>query len=174
MKNMLLFILLLAFAAATDIKKYKIPNLIIAFGIVAGIGITYISYGLGALCVSLFKSLIIMLLLYPFFLIKGLGAGDIKLLMLCPLYVPAFAIWNYIIYTVLFAGLFSALKMAVYDESRKRFLYLLGYAGKCLVTGTVDDYRIEYDDNPAVRRRSTIRLSIPALISAIVIYTGLI
>ncbi|QHQ60251.1 hypothetical protein Ana3638_05205 [Anaerocolumna sedimenticola] len=62
-----------------DLKSYKISNLIITFGLILGFIMNYSEQGWTSLSLCFFGMLLPVLLLFPLFLMKALGAGDIKL-----------------------------------------------------------------------------------------------
>ena len=112
--------------------------------------------------------LFIFLSFYPFYLMGGIGAGDIKLFMMTGCYIRGEALLHYMLVTMLIAAGFSALKMLVYTESRERLFYLARYIKKVVLTGAIDEYHID-----RTKKKCVIRLSIPALISLILMCAGL-
>ncbi|MBQ9233815.1 MAG: prepilin peptidase [Lachnospiraceae bacterium] len=63
-----------------DLRTYKIPNVICFFGIISGLLFNLILYGASGLKMSLFGMVCPVVMLYLMFLVKIVGAGDIKLL----------------------------------------------------------------------------------------------
>ena len=76
---MIVLLLILMAAVYTDYRQNRIPNWIIVFGIVSGLLISFIHNGIGQMCEGLLGMILPVVLLYPVFMIGGLGAGDIKL-----------------------------------------------------------------------------------------------
>lgn len=143
-----------------DWRYYKIPNVCISIGILAGLIMTFLSdsvMGVGAAAVSM---IIIFLSFYPFYLLGGIGAGDVKLFMMLGCYIRGETLMHYLFVTMLAAAVLSLLKMAVYVQSRERLFYLMRYIRKAVVTGVLDEYQIDKSE-----KRCVIRLSIPAFIS---------
>lgn len=70
---------LLLLAVILDLRSYKISNHLILIGIVAGILFDIYEYGQAGISLGLPGILLPVILLFPLFLIKALGAGDIKL-----------------------------------------------------------------------------------------------
>lgn len=70
---------LLVLAAASDVRKGKIPNILVLLGISIGLTDRVGSAGLEGLLTFCVDILLPILLLYVFYLIHGIGAGDIKL-----------------------------------------------------------------------------------------------
>lgn len=81
-------LLILVFLAVyQDIKTYKIKNYIIIIGITTGLIINIKDVGFLGIYPSLLGIILPVVLLLPLFLIKVLGAGDIKLFSVIGLYV---------------------------------------------------------------------------------------
>lgn len=147
-------------AAYMDLCFYKIPNLCIITGILSGLIMTYSSYsfvgvlGAGVSAAAVFAGL------YPFYLMGGLGAGDIKLLMMTCFFIhDAGMLIKYLLATFALAAVISLVKMLVFSESRERLLYLGRYIKKAVLTGSIDEYEVDKENKKCV-----IRLSVPALV----------
>ena len=99
---MLVFlVLLLSVAVFTDYKSGKIPNVLSIVGSITGIvaGQPPGDY--------LLRAVLIILLFFPFYLIKAVGAGDIKCFSMMALYLDAEQLLSTILYTFLIAALWS-------------------------------------------------------------------
>lgn len=116
---------------------------------------------------AVMSMVIVFLSFYPFYLLGGIGAGDIKLFMMTGCYIRGDALVHYLLVTMLAAAAASILKMLVYAESRERLLYLLRYMKKVALTGVMDEYQID-----RTRKKCVIRLSIPAFISLVLMCAG--
>ena len=68
------------FAMVYDLRTFKIPNRICLAGISFGLVLNLVLHGFKGLKMSLVGIVCPVLLLYLFFLIRVIGAGDIKLL----------------------------------------------------------------------------------------------
>ena len=99
---MLIFlVIILSVAVFTDFKSGKIPNILILVGSITGIiaGQPPGDY--------LLRAVLIILLLFPFYLIKALGAGDIKCFSMIALYLDSDSLLSAILYTFLVAASWS-------------------------------------------------------------------
>ena len=123
--------------------------------------------GLLMLVQVMLQMLIVFIVFYPFYLIKGLGAGDVKLFMMLGCYTKGTTLVHCLGIALLLAGVWAAIKMVMFRESRERLIYLGRYCRKLLLTGAVDDYIVEKRN-----RKSVIRLSIPVLCSVLLLYGG--
>jgi len=75
-------------AVYTDRMRGKIENKLLLFAYVSGTILNALSGDLSLIVYGFKMSLVIFLLLFPLYLIKGLGAGDIKLLCVIAMYYP--------------------------------------------------------------------------------------
>lgn len=75
-----LLLVLLAIATCDDLLERRIPNVVVVWGIVLALGIGGMSAGHAGFLTSLGGLLLGGLLLLPFYLLGGMGAGDVKLM----------------------------------------------------------------------------------------------
>lgn len=149
-------------AVYTDWRSYRIPNWCILIGMAAGLIMTAMSYSVLGVVESVIDMFIIFSSFYPFYLLGGIGAGDVKLFMLTGCYIRGEALLHYLLTTMVIAAVISMIKMILFAESRERLFYLGRYLRKVALTGAVDEYEID-----KAQKKSVIRLSIPALISLV-------
>ncbi|WP_243098695.1 prepilin peptidase [Roseburia sp. AM51-8] len=65
-------------AVCTDLKTTRVPNGLIVLGILAGVMLSLMGIRSGGVVLFLIRLIWPVALLYPIYLIRGLGAGDIK------------------------------------------------------------------------------------------------
>ena len=80
-KTITLFAFLIR-SAYTDLKENRIENRLILSGYVTAMIFAYIQSGISGMLKSTAAAGMVILCLFPLFMIKGLGAGDIKLFSL--------------------------------------------------------------------------------------------
>ena len=165
---MKILICVLLIASFVDIFCYRIPNLWIGIGMAAGLVLTAKEGGLPMLAQALLQMCIIFIVCYPFYLMKGIGAGDIKLFMMLGCYVKGTTFLHCLLVAMLLAGAWAIIKMVLYPESRERLLYLGRYCRKVILTGVMDDYVVD-----KANQKSVIRLSVPLLCSVLLLYGGI-
>ena len=107
----------LVLVTITDIRSYRIPNVCILIGMAGGFYTTYSSQSFEGLFTSLGQMLLIFMAFYPFYLLKGIGAGDVKLLMMTAAYIQNMVLFNYIFMTMLIAAVISVVKMICFSQS---------------------------------------------------------
>lgn len=103
--------LLLATACGFDYYKRKIPNEIIIIMIVVGIIIGFRAEGVTGIPLFIGRTASGMALLYPFFKLGAIGAGDVKLLGVTAGYLPFEKILLFSFYSMLIAAVISLVKL---------------------------------------------------------------
>lgn len=151
-----------------DWRFYRIPNICIAIGMAAGLILTGVNGSVAKLIVLVGEMTVIFLFLYPFYLLKTLGAGDIKLFMMTACYIRGEQLLRYLFVSMFLAALISIFKMVLYNESRERLFYLGRYVRKVSLTGMIDTYQVD-----KTQKRSMIRLSVPAFLSLLLLCVGI-
>lgn len=165
---MVFIIGIFAAAAFMDWMYYRIPNICIVAGMAAGLVMAYASESwLGVVAAAVCMA-VIFVVLYPLYLLGGLGAGDVKLFMVAGCCVRGDTLIRYMVVTMVVAAAVSLLKMAVYAESRERLFYLARYIRKAAITGAVDEYEID-----RTRRQCVIRLALPAFAGLLLTCAGI-
>lgn len=155
-------------AAYMDLHFYKIPNLCILTGILSGVIMTYVSYSFGGIFWAFAAAGVIFAGFYPFYLMGGLGAGDVKLLMMTGFFIhDARLLIKYLFATFALATVISIVKMILFAESRERLFYLGRYLKKAALTGSFDNYIVDKEN-----RKCVIRLCIPAFVSLAAMWVG--
>ena len=164
---MKVLICVLVIAAIVDIYCYKIPNLWIGIGMVMGLVFMVKEDGVSDCVQALIHILMVFMVFYPFYLLRGLGAGDVKLFMMLGCYIKGTTYLYCLLITMLLAGAWALIKIALYRDSRKRLSYLGQYCKKLVLTGILEDYEVDRSN-----KKSVIRLSIPVLCSVLLLYGG--
>ena len=122
------FLLFLLMAAVCcDWKDYRIPNWLIFAGY--GIGFFYQSvfYGWRGCLLWFLGVTVPILILFPCFYCRMLGAGDIKLFSVLGGVSGVFSIIDVMVVSVFFGGLLSVLFIVRYKNLNIRLRYLLTY-----------------------------------------------
>lgn len=126
----LCIIVLLAAAIREDFKSYKIPNYLAATGIIASFAICIAEHGPAGI-LSWFPGILFpFLILFPLFLIRAVGAGDIKLFcVIGSFYGIAFG-FQTILLSFLTAAFFSIILIIRSGQFQKRLFVLKNYIRK--------------------------------------------
>jgi prepilin peptidase CpaA len=120
---------LLLLACASDLRSRRIPNRLILTGMLLGLvfqfladrtsGVFTASWGGHGLLQALYGLLLGLGLFLPFYLIRGLGAGDVKLLAMIGAWLGPQAIFNAALLTMVMGGVL-ALGAALWQRSLRQ------------------------------------------------------
>jgi prepilin peptidase CpaA len=101
-------IVLVIVTASTDITARRIPNRVIALGLGAALAVQIWLHGpLSGSLEWLAGAACGFALLLPFYLLRGMAAGDVKLLMMIGAWVGVTMTWHIALATFLIGGLWS-------------------------------------------------------------------
>lgn len=165
--KMELLIGILIVAAFMDMRHYKIPNWCIAPGMAAGLFLSW-QQGAEVLLVVLVQTALIFAVFYPFYLMGGIGAGDVKLFMLLGCYLEQHKLMVCIGIAMMLAGAAALVRIICSKECRQHAKEVLRYVYKMLRTGAMTD------DMPLKSRAAVIRLAVPVLCSTLLCMGGVL
>ena len=100
---------ILAAALVTDLFRSRIPNLLILIGYLSGVIYSLLTEGPWYLC--LLDGLIILIFLYPLYLVGAFGGGDIKLLSVVGIFLGFMPTVNVILTAVMAGAVCSVIKI---------------------------------------------------------------
>lgn len=154
---------LLLLAALEDLRRARIPNILIA--VLAFYSLWYRWWdagGLGVLeCLKHF--LIVFGMTYPLFKINALGAGDVKLLSVTTGCLTRQVFWNFLLWSLLNAAIISLIKILKERNLKERMACLCFYVTDVLETGQIKRYPAEKTGE----NRGRICLAVPVLFSVL-------
>jgi prepilin peptidase CpaA len=122
--------LLAVIAAWTDLRSRRIPNWLTVPGLVIGVVANVILGGLSGLKLSLLGAGLGFALLLPFWLLRSLGAGDLKFAVALGAYTGPGRLVDILIGSVFVAG-GMALVLVIY---KRRFLQTMRNIGHILIS----------------------------------------
>ncbi|MDF2871633.1 MAG: Flp pilus assembly protein protease CpaA [Anaerocolumna sp.] len=121
-----IFLLLLA-AIKEDLKSYKIPNRLIVAGLVVSLILVSPDQGWTSIFGWIQGILLPVIFLFPLFIIRALGAGDIKLYsVIGGFYGITFCIQS-ILFSFLAAAIFSVFHIILKKQIHIKFKLLVNY-----------------------------------------------
>ena len=172
MKILIVLFLVLLFASLWDLKKGKIPNLLIAAGAIYGLMriIYYQNF-----FIHIWGIVFPILILYPFFKIGTIGAGDIKLFSLIGYYVSFMEVIYCIFLAFVISAIFSLISMKRKGNFIERISYLMSYLKECI---SQKQFRYYYQDlnknkiSPKEIQKTKIHLALPIFISVFIHFGG--
>ena len=98
---------ILTSACLFDARNYKIPNELIILGYLAGLIMNLLSFKIMGIVLFITKATWPILFLYLLTVVKGLGAGDVKLFSVMSTMVGASDVVDVFVYSVMFAGVIA-------------------------------------------------------------------
>lgn len=163
--NMVFLIGVLAVATVTDLRRYRIPNWCVGLGAIIGLGLSFQQGGALQCLVALIQAAVVFALFYPFYLSRGLGAGDVKLLMLLGCYLDRTQLELSIAITMLLAAVIAVAKLLCRSEARANLHRLGGCVRKFLFTGAWDGFV------PTMAGAGVVRLA-PSVLASVLLLLG--
>lgn len=164
--DILIFLLLVLFIAVVlDFRKGKIPNILILFGVFAGIFRFIYNQDIEAVLTHIPGILFPFILLFPLYKIGTLGAGDIKLFSLLGFYF-SFMETIFCIFSAFFIGAAISLFVLLWRHNLKeRFYYLFYYLKGCISSGHIQYYYQNWKQEEREEESSQIHFSLPIFLS---------
>lgn len=98
---------ILTSACLFDARNYKIPNELIILGYLAGLIMNLLSFKIMGIVLFITKATWPILFLYLLTVVKGLGAGDVKLFSVMSTMVGASDVVDVFVYSVMLAGVIA-------------------------------------------------------------------
>ncbi len=138
-------LLLLITAVAMDVRKGRISNRLICLGTISGILIRIWESGIEGLILSVIQIFIPVIVLFLLFLMRALGAGDIKLFSLIG------SIWNLkvlcscMFFSFLAGAVMSLAKLLYHKNLLVRLNYFCRYIRECFLIKSIGVYRRQSD-----------------------------
>lgn len=128
---------ILAAALFTDFRKLRIPNSLIVWGIIAGIG--HSIYREDIWYIALFDGLFALILLYPLYVIGAFGGGDVKLLSVIGIFLGIENTINIVILALMAGAVCSVIKILflLFREKRLSFKNLYIHFSLPILIGTI-------------------------------------
>lgn len=124
--------LLLGAAAWSDIRSHRIPNVLVLLGLITGLLLQMSAEGMPGLVRALLGMVVGFLVLMPFYLLRTLGAGDVKLMAAVGALMGPAEIVGVFLATLLAGGL-----MALVQALRAKMLREVSRNVKLIVTDGV-------------------------------------
>lgn len=160
-------------ACYQDYRHDKIKNWLIMAGLMGGGYLQFLSFGFKGILHFGTGFFCTFALLYMFFKIGALGAGDVKLLAVCVGTIGIKRGIFFLCFAFLAAAVFSLQKMLTEHNLIGRFRYFFNYAGQVLATAQFISYeQSAFDGQEDLQKKHrTIHLAGPACLS-LLLYLG--
>lgn len=109
METCVVMAVFLLLAVYHDIRTLKIPNWISLGGALAGLAIVSIDTDISAILTSVAGWLTGLIMMLPFYILRTMGAGDVKLVAMIGIYIGPQSMLGAIFYILIAGGIFSLL-----------------------------------------------------------------
>ena len=123
-----------------DVKYHKIPNKFIIIGMVSSWVGRFLEQGVKSVGMSLGCMLIPFLLLFPLFVMRMIGAGDIKLLCMFAFMMTPMQVIFLLFFACLIGGIWAIVKMIRDKSLFRRFLYLKNFLARSIAIKEAEKY----------------------------------
>jgi prepilin peptidase CpaA len=146
--------ILICISVYTDYKYYKVLNKIVYTSMLFGVILSAIFYGYHEALFSVFRIFIVILILFPLYILKFLGAGDIKLLSAIGTFLNFIQTGKIIIYSIIAGGIIGVILLLTRRNSIQQFTKLITYLKTCFYTFSIKPYNIDKQNNNGIFRFS--------------------
>lgn len=167
---MYLLLLILLFAAVSDLSLGRIPNYVTLGGIVLSQMRLYYTGCIVDAVYSLAGAILVALIVFPLFAIGCLGGGDIKLLMVLPAFFGLPNSFRIIWMSFVVAAVVGSAKLMISGNLRVRIFCFLRWLGRCMKTGKPTRYDTFTSDGSGKLAVNRIHFSLPILVGTIVFW----
>jgi prepilin peptidase CpaA len=151
----ILIILLLTISLYTDTKAYKIKNNVIVLFLLTGLIINYVYLGVNGIQIWFIGFIVPFIVLFILFVVRMIGAGDIKLISAIGGILGIEFLINASIYIITVAAIIAIIKMIRHKQFRSRLVYFYNYVLDIIVTKKVGSYcELKSEDKRYILRLS--------------------
>jgi prepilin peptidase CpaA len=143
-------VLLALIAGWTDLRSRRIPNWLTVPGLLIGIAGNVVLSGWGGLAHSLKGAALGLALLFPFVMLRSLGAGDWKLAGALGAFTGPAALIDVLLGSVFVAGL-MAVALVIYKGRVRQTMRNIGHILVSLVTFQLPGSRVSLDNPDSLK-----------------------
>ncbi len=133
-------VLLLVLSILSDVKTFKISNKIVLPFVFLGFVLNIILYGFQGFLFSLWGTIAPFALLFIFYALRMLGAGDIKLFSAVGSIMGVKFVLFAMAYSFIAGGILAFFIIIIRNNSKQRFRYIVDYIKTSLLTFTLTPY----------------------------------
>lgn len=138
--KLLAVFILLAIAVISDLRTYRISN-IVTFGfMLLGLVSNLIADGAKGMLFSFQGLMLPVISLLLVYIMRAVGAGDVKLLSAIGAFMGSGFVFNVILYTFLCGGIIAALLILLRRNGPERLRNLLLYVKNCMLAMSLMEY----------------------------------
>lgn len=138
--NYLYAIILAAGASYFDLKEDRIPNLLVALGALGGVLRNVYVNGWDGAVSGFISAVIVFAILFPVYLIRGIGAGDVKLFAVMASFFEPYEALGSLIICFGFSAMISFVRMIFTGQLFARLHLIREYVSDCIKAQRVLPY----------------------------------
>jgi prepilin peptidase CpaA len=161
-----------ATAAVTDVRDRRIPNRLTYSAMIAGLALQAAAYGWRGLLLSLAGGCIFGGVFLLFFLIRAMGAGDVKLAAALGSIIGPAASWQVLFFTALAGGVMAVVVMVAKRRTLQTLRNSFSVAGFHALHGLRTHPVVNLDNPTAVRLPYGLAFAAGTLYWAVVVQLG--
>ena len=136
---------ILSVAAWMDIRTKRVSNDLIGFGLFLGFIFHIVKYGWVGSIYFFIRIFVPVLVFFLFFLMRVLGAGDIKLFSVISSFIGLKELAEVLFYSFFTGAVFSLIILIRNRNLSARLMYVLNYVKTALVTKSIPYYDYKSD-----------------------------
>lgn len=160
--------MLIFLSLSSDIKSYKIKNIIIVPFIAAGLATNLLLNGTPGILASLLAGVLPAMLLFVLFALRMLGAGDIKLFCAVGAISGVEFVLYDMVYSFLAGGVIAVAIMLLNKSFKQRGIYLLNYIKSCVLTLSLQPYTDFSDKNDGAKFRFAYAIAVGTAVQMLI------
>lgn len=123
-------VLIVLFAVIQDLYLYKIKNQLIVIGLIVGVLFLLSDGGGEVVAIHLLGMLLPLVLLFPLFALRMLGAGDIKLFSVIGLFLGPSLGLSVMLFSAFFGAIQALCALCKNRNFKERFLYFFQFINR--------------------------------------------
>lgn len=149
-----------------DYSQKRIPNFLLIGLFLIWVASMWSRQDFSGFLVSCLDMAMVFLLFYPMFTRRMLGAGDVKLLVLCTGLLNHGEVLDFFFISFLFAAVVSLIKLVLQRQIFERMKYLAAYVRKAVLTRQLPVY---FEEDKQLLSAS-VRLAGPIVLGMLYVY----
>lgn len=154
-------LVILGICAVTDFREKKIKNRWIILGLAGAVIFLISQREVQAVKDALLTAAVFFAVLFPLYVLRAAGAGDVKLLCTAALYIGKEEIEIFLAGVLLAGGMMSVAKMLYYGTIKKRIGYFAAYVQQIFLSRTVKEYGMPEE------KTEVLGMAVPVFIGAL-------
>lgn len=159
--------LLVPAAVLSDLRTYKIKNSIHIVFVFTGLILNFYYSGIAGAREVLLSVLLPVVLLFPLFALRMLGAGDIKLLGSIGAVMGFSFVAGAMLYSFLCGGVIALVLIAVRKNGMERVKHIAGYMKSCFLTLSLLPYTDFSDKTDGAKFRFSCAIALGVVLQCV-------